>query len=645
MRILRTYHITVLVFLFTGLKATSVTDSLERLLPEATDTNKVKLLSDLCWEYRFISADTALQYGNRALNLAREADYPKGIAQAYNDLGIIYIDRSEYGKAIDLFQKAMEIRRKLNDKAGMGSLYNKIGIVYQKQGKLKEALQNQIRALKIYEGLGQYLWIGYCLNNIAIVHLNLGNLQKSLEYNLEALTYRKKMNDVYGEAGSYGNIANVYQRLKDTAKAASYYKKALETFRQLNNGEGISAMLSNLGNIYLAQGRNQKALEMLEESLAIREKMGDRKAISSSLIKIGEAYTNLGQYDKASEALYRGMRTAQKIDVPEEEMAAYLNMAKMYAMAERLDSAFVYTRRYIALKDSVYDQRLKQQIVEVQVKYETGKMEKDNQLLSQKVQLKEAHIKQQKTNLLLLIFIIITITGAAIFLFYRRNQKQKAALDAEIIRHNQQQLKAVIAGQENERRRIARELHDGVGQRLAAIKLGWEKMVDNLKKSKQYEDLKEMANLLDAASKEVREISHQMMPKELEQFGLPSAVKNMLNTTLKNTGIDYEFNRFGLKKRLPTIIEMNLFRVLQEMTVNVIKHANATRIDVRLLNRNNKLVLIFEDNGKGFDPKAAGRGIGMINIVGRVKAMDGEMNIESSPGKGTTIRLRIPVNE
>lgn len=645
MRLRSLWLVTVLVFLFTGLKAISLTDSLKQLLTSAHDTVKVKLLSDLCWEYRFISADTALLFGNSALGLAQELSYPKGIAQAYNDMGIIYIDRSRYSKAIEYFQKAMNIRHKLNDKAGIASLYNKIGIVYQKQGKLKEALQNQIGALKIYEELGQDLWIGYCLNNIAIINLNLGYLQKSLEYNLKALSYRKKMDDVYGEAGSYGNIANVYQRLKDTVKAVSYYKQALVTFRKLDNGEGISAMLSNLGNIYLAQGKNRKALDLLEESLTIREKMGDLKAISSSLIKIGEAYTNKKQYDKAASALYRGMKTAQQIGVAEEEMAAYLNMAKMYAMDGQLDSAFNYTRRYIALKDSVYDQRLKQQIVDVQTKYETEKIEKDNRLLIQEVQLKEARLKQRRTEILMLIFLVISITGAAIFLIYRRNQKQKAALDAEIIRHNEERLRAVITGQEKERRHIARELHDSVGQRLAAIKLGWEKVSKSYRKSKNYGELKDMVDLLDSASAEVRQISHQMMPKELEQFGLIPATESMLETILKNTKITHEFHQLGLDKRLPDFIELNTFRILQQLTANVVKHANADKIDIQLLNRNKKLVLFFEDNGKGFVRGRSTDGIGIMNIESRVKAMDGELDIESHSGKGTTVRIIIPLDE
>jgi len=636
--------ITVFVFLSAGLKATSVTDSLERLLPAAKDTAKVKLLSDLCWEYRFISADTALQYGNKALEMAKHINYPKGIAQAYNDMGIIYIDKSFYSKAIEYFQKAMDIRQKLNDIEGMASLYNKIGIVYQKQGKLKEALQNQIEALKIYEKLGKDLWIGYSLNNIAIIHLNLGNLKKSLEYNLEALKYRKKMNDVYGEAGSYGNIANVYLRMKDTATAVSYYNSALATFRKIKNDEAISAMLSNLGNIYMAQGQNHKALKLLNESLTIREKLGDQKAISSSLVKIGEAYTNLGQYDKASKALYKAMRMAQKVKVLEEETVAYLNIAKMYAMKGNLDSAFAYTRRYIVLKDSVYDQRLKQQIVDVQVKYETEKIEKDNKLLASEVQLKEAKLKQRQTELWLLIFVIISITGAGIFLFYRRQQKQKAILQEATMKHNEEQLRAVLEGQENERRRIAKELHDGVGQVLSAIKLNWESLVPSLRRHKTFKQVNQLAEMMDKAAGEVRSISHQMMPKELELFGLIPAVENILSSSFQHAQIACNFEHHGMEQRLSPEIELAIFRIIQELIVNVIKHADAKNVNVQLIKRNNNLMMIVQDDGKGFEPNRLHmNGIGMMNIESRLVAIHGKFYIESKPGKGVVVTINVPL--
>lgn len=637
----------ILIFFFlflTGLKANQIIDSLELLLQSTHDSSKVKLLCDLCWEYRFVSAGKALEYGEQALSLSKELDFKKGIAQAYNDMGIVYIDQGKYSEALDFFTESMHIRSGLQDSVGMASLYNKIGIVYQKQGKLKNALENQIEALKIYEALAHDLWIGYSLNNIAIIHQNLGNLDISLDYHARALEYRVKMGDEYGEAGSYGNIANVYVKQGDTILAIQYYEKALKTFRRIENDEAISAMLSNLGNIYLAKGQNKKALSLLNESLLIREKLGDQKGIASSLIKIGESYTNMEKYSDASRVLFRGLHIAHNIGVMEEEVAAYLVIAKMYALQFELDSAFSYTQAYIRLKDSIYNIRLEQQIVEVQTRYETEKVARENELLESRVMLNESQLKQSNTEIWLLISAIISITGAAIFLLYRRRKKQQEALDAAIIRHSEEQLNAVLIGQEEERRKIARELHDVVGQTLAGIKLNWEGLSDSFKGSKNHNRLEGLSLLLDGAANEVRTISHQMMPKELEQFGLVPALDNMLKNNLTKTNIKYNLEYMGMEDRLPSKVELSLFRISQELVSNILKHAQATHLEIQIIRRNNSCVMIVSDDGKGFDVETTqSDGIGLMNIESRVQSVKGNLNVESETGIGTTFTIRIPL--
>jgi len=245
-----------------------------------------------------------------------------------------------------------------------------------------------------------------------------------------------------------------------------------------------------------------------------------------------------------------------------------------------------------------------------------------------------------------LIFIIISIAGASIFLFYRRRQHQKTALDAATIKHKEQQLQAVIDGQEEERRRIARELHDGVGQKLAGIKINWENLSNDLSRNENFGNLQKMSELLDNAAAEVRTISHQMMPKELEQFGLVPAIESLLRNNLENAGIRFEFNQLGMEKRLPQIVELNLFRIIQELLSNIIKHADAKNLHVQLLKRQDSVVLIVEDDGKGFEIKNDERfGIGLMNIESRIKMIHSNFIIESEPGKGTTVRIRTPLNE
>jgi signal transduction histidine kinase len=229
-------------------------------------------------------------------------------------------------------------------------------------------------------------------------------------------------------------------------------------------------------------------------------------------------------------------------------------------------------------------------------------------------------------------------------LFYRHQQRQKAAADAEKIRQQEARMNAVFQGQEEERRRIAKELHDGVGQTLSALKLNYQTLSFKATSRDLVQDLKRLQTMLDSASAEVRTISHQMMPKELEQFGLVPAIENMLKMNFENAPLQYHFEHSGFEERLGVPIELALFRVLQELISNVIKHSQATFLNVQLLKLKTHVVLNVSDNGVGFDVDAAEKnGIGLLNIASRIDAIKGHLNYESAPGTGTSVTIRTPI--
>lgn len=619
-------------------------EHIQQILNAKSDTNKVKSLSDLCWEYRFKSADSALIFGNQALQLATEINYPKGIAQAYNDMAIILIDHANYRSASKYLGEAMKIREQLNDLPGMASLYNKLGIIDQKQGRLKEALENQISALKIYRKLNQDRWIGYTLNNIAIIHQNLGNLDKALKYHQEALEYRIKLNDQEGEATSYGNMANLYAKMHDTIQAVDHYEKAIALSRKLQKDELISANLSNISNIYMGQKKYDKAMKLFAESLEIRERLGDSKGISSTLSRMGIVYTDTRRFNEASKALNRSLLLARKISVVEEELSALLGLAKLKALTHQTDSSFILMRQYIALKDSVYDARIKQQILDVQSQYETDKLEQDLYLIRKDKEVTEIKLQQRKTEFWLLIFVMISISGAAIFMFYRHQQRQKAVLNLERISQQETRLNAVFQAQEEERRRIAKELHDGVGQTISAIKMNYQSLSGKTSEKELVPEFEKIGKMLENAGTEVRNISHQMIPKELEQFGLVPAVEGMLNLNLENAPVQYQFEHSGFTDRIGAHIELVLFRVLQELVSNVIKHSKANQLTVQLVKLKTHVVLNVSDNGIGFDVERKEKnGIGLLNIASRIDAINGNLHYESDLGKGTSVTIRTPI--
>ena len=619
-------------------------EHIQQILFAKSDTNKVKLLSDLCWDYRFVSADSALNFGKQALQLARELNYPKGIAQACNDIGIIFIDKAQYLRATKLLNESLKIREQLNDKPGIASIYNKLGIIDQKQGRLKEALEHQIAALKIYQKLGQDKWIGYSLNNIAIIHQNLGNLDKAIEYHQKALEYRIKMKDQAGVATSYGNMANVYVRLYDTISAVSYYQKAINLSRSLKIEELISANLSNMGNIFMGQKKYDQALKLFDEALQIRERLGDLKGISSTLSRIGTVYTETERYRDASKVLNRSLSIANNISTIDEKLSALLGLAKLKALTNELDSSFVLMRLYIATKDSVYDARIKQQILDVQSQYETDKLEQDLELVKTEKENTEIKLSQRKTEIWLLFFVFLSIIGAGIFLFYRHQQRQKAEANAERISEQETRMSAVFQAQEEERRRIAKELHDGVGQTISAIKMNYQNLTSQTSEKELSSEFQKIERMLDNAGKEVRNISHQMIPKELEQFGLIPAVEGMLNLNLEHSQIAYQFEHSGFEERIGSQIELILFRVLQELVSNVIKHSKASELNVQLVKVKSHVVLNVSDNGVGFDvEKKEKNGIGLLNIASRIDGIKGHLHYESEPGSGTSVTIRTPI--
>ena len=632
----------LLIFYSTG--QSRVTDSLLVSLRNSENEERVDILCDLCWEFRFLNSDTAAMFGKRALNLAEDLNYNKGKAQSLNDLGIIYLDKGDYNKALEFFNNSLSIRIQLKDSSGIASLYNKIGIVYQKKGHLKESLENALKALDIYEELNEVLWVSYCLNNIAIINYNLGNFNTSLEYHAQALELRRSRNDKYGMAGSYSNIANVYLELGDTLEAIQNYTLALGLSRELNSKESLSVILTNLGSVYLYRKDYKNALGYLDESLQLRESLGDKKAISSSSIKIGHVYTNTENYTDAQRFLYRGLSLAYEVGIIEEERQAYSELSNLYSIMGILDSSYKYLNLYTLLTDSVYDKRLEQQIIDTQAKYDSERKDKDLEILKNKNELNEISLKQRKTEIFLLIFIIISLTGAGIFFFYRRKQQQQHALDIARIKYNEQQIEAVLEGQEEERRKIARELHDGVGQSLSGVKLKWESVIDSLKDPSIKASISNIAGLLDTAASEIRTISHQMLPKELEQFGLISAMKGIVKFANENSSIAFSFYSHNIENRLPENIELGVFRITQELVSNIHKHSKATEVSIQLLKRNSYLILIMEDNGVGFDYNAIkNKGIGLMNIQSRVNGMSGVLNYETSPGNGTIITVRIPI--
>jgi two-component system, NarL family, sensor kinase len=404
------------------------------------------------------------------------------------------------------------------------------------------------------------------------------------------------------------------------------------------------------------------ALSNYQKSIEIQSQNVDNDKWLDSYCNIGHIYFVKKEYNIALNYYLKALDSSKKSKKKIDLSGILNNISTCYSELKQFDLAYKYASLHNELRDSIeFDYK---KAVTLKEKYEQQKKdkeiaEKDKKIALIKVEKLEAESKKKSYFIYSLIggLLLVTLLFFAIFKGNKLKQKQFLALkDIEIGKQKieellkKQELKsinAMIEGQEGERKRIARDLHDRLGSILSMVKIHFKSVEDNLdalkvSNLKQYEKANE---LLDSACDEVRKISHDMTSGVLSKFGLVAALEDLKDTLEQSEQLEVEFVTHGLDNRLENEVEIAVYRIIQELISNTLKYANATELSIQLLKSKNGLNVIVEDNGLGFDTKKEAKGIGLKNINSRVSALDGELNIDSIIGKGTTITIDIPLKE
>lgn len=627
-----------------------VADSLETLLKKSSGTEKIFLLNELSWEYCFYDLKKAKQYSLRALEEAHITGDQKSIADSYNGLGIIYLKTGEFEKGLEANFEALKRRKMLNDKKGIGSSKSKIGSIYIEQSKYEEALKYHQEALAVFEELEDKQAIGQTLNNICHIHKSMGNYEKMKEYALRATEIFTEIDFTYGLGSSYGNIGVYYQKTNKPDSSVFWNLKARELLLKVNALQDVSICDNNLGVAYRLMGDNEKGLSYYLEAYELSKQTDDPAGMAQYGTNIGSVYNDLGAYEKAKIYLLEALPFTEQHQLDKLRSQIYDVLSDSYKGLGDIEKAFYYRKRYEGLKDSIFNDDRLAKFSEMEVKYETEKKEKENRELTIKNQEAQLKIKEAEKDALLkrnwmvgggmLCVIVILLI---VFYYYRKRKTEQQLYQQKIIEEREEGLKAVFIATEEERKRIAKDLHDGVGQQLSGLKMAWQKFSSETKDEKQNEKINQLARILDDAAADVRTISHQMMPKVLGEVGLAAAIEDMLGKSLGNTAIRYQFEEYGLENRLAENIELSVYRICQEMVNNIIKHSGATQVNVQLFVNKGFLILVVEDNGTGMDAEEESDGIGLKNISSRISTISGEINWEPGPESGTVATIRVPL--
>ncbi|MGZ4042351.1 MAG: tetratricopeptide repeat-containing sensor histidine kinase [Bacteroidia bacterium] len=625
-------------------------DSLEQLLKKnIADTTRLKVLDDLSWNYAALNIEKSEEYAKQLLQLAQKTNNQKYIAVGYNNLGIVQIKRSDYKGGLEYQKKALEIRLKLKNEMDIASSYSKIAYCLTSLSDYVGAYEAALKCLAIYERLNNKVYIAFTLNTICNACYNLKYYDRLMEYSTRGYKLAMESGNKEAEGGALNYIASAYLGGKKYAEAANFFKQCYQSFESIADSNQMASALNNIGYSYMGLKKPKEALDYYLRALKIVENIGDLNSQATYEHNIAYLYYYFNEYQKAIQYNKKAEQLAMQQSMPDILLQVYKTYGQLYAGEGNSDKATEYFNRYELLHDSIYSQELTKQFSEMQVKYETEKKETQNKLLKNENDLKTAQLSRSKILQIFLGSVILMVIVVAYLLFVRAKLKQKQVLDAELLRQQELRSKAVIEAEEQERIRIARELHDGIGQQLSAAKLNISGLQGSIKTSKPGEItmLQNALDLLDESVKEVRAVSHNMMPNALFKSGLVSAVREFINKISSSGNLKINLQIVGLTNRLESTVENILFRVLQELVNNIIKHAHASEVGIQFIKHEKELTILIEDNGVGFDVEKqlaeTDGGMGLKNIETRIAFLRGEVIFDSYPGKGTTVTIEIPL--
>ncbi|WP_421939163.1 sensor histidine kinase [Pedobacter sp.] len=436
-------------------------------------------------------------------------------------------------------------------------------------------------------------------------------------------------------------------------------KKILElTKNLLKKFPDSKEMLDNyeVEGIYFMEGTREsdKALASLDKGQKLARKMGNEYKVTTFLLQKYNVYLNNSQYDKGIPILMEVSKNVDFMKYALNKQSIYREFNRTYELLGDVPNAYIWLKKYNQLTDSLNETRLRKDINELEVKFRNAENQK--KIVELNAANSKANLTVKNNRLMSWLFAIISFALLLILIFgwivYRNAKKmsvQKEITHQQELKDLKQQeeiklTKAMLQGQEEERKRIARDLHDGLGGMLAGIKLNLSEFAISHEEERDG-SLDPIINQLDTSVTELRRIAHNMMPETLLKFGLETSLRDLCNAmTISNISI--HFQSYGLMNDLVMQEQISIYRIIQELLGNAVKHAKATQILLQCSYTAGSFLITVEDDGIGFDVKELENktGMGLLNIRNRVSYLNGIFEINTNKGQqGTTINIELNV--
>ncbi|MGB0403253.1 MAG: ATP-binding protein [Salibacteraceae bacterium] len=561
-------------------------------------------------------------------------------------IGKAYQTKVEYNKALEYYGNAVEIALELNDTFRIYDSRNQVGWSNFYQGEYQESFEVYFENYKMLAESKDCRMVPTSILNVANLYYYQHKKVKSLEMQYKAHAKAVLCRDTHVLQTSCRNISAIYTEIPKPDSAIYWMRKGMG-YLAPDDYSTRANTTSILAANYKYPEQKELMYQTFREAIELAEKSRDSTVMAFTYLKITGYFIQENQIDSARYYSSNALMIYRRAKMADGIMHALSYLTAVSDKEKDPEVALKLYKELFLIRDTLVDEITTIKTAELETLYETEKKEKENlKLKAENVTSQALVLEERNKSNLILFFTILTIlliVGIAIVLFYRVKLKTKNELN----KLEKEKTNAVIVAEEKERIRIARELHDGIGQQMSGLKLQFSNFVTQYlpTNSEEEKNAQKLLNILDDSCSEVRSISHQMMPRTLKELGLVKALESMLEKSLNGTNIKYQFEHFKVDERFESRIENSLYRICQELVNNIMKHSQANQISVQLFKNKSSLILIVEDNGIGFNSTEKKNGIGLLNMSSRIDTINGKINFESSPGSGTTATIRVPLDK
>ena len=607
------------------------------------DSVKINRLNALAENLSGSEPAQAWLISKEALQLSEKINYTEGAVTALSLQAYFLFYKMKLDSARLLADKAFELIKNNNSKNGktqQAQLYSIYAAIYHQQQYYDSAATLYLKAANLFEANNNEEKAISTYYNLSVIYNFLDNHNKALDYAYAVYAIAKKSDNKIAKMRSYIVLAEANLNAEKRDSILFFCKEGMTLAQAEKYYFGIGKFNELTGRYYLEQeGKTEIALEHFFSALNYFKEIEIPYDVAFVLQKIGHTYLIKKDFPKAISYLQQATNLADSLKLLHILHYSLQDLVTAYEATGETNQSYFYLKKFVAVNDTLLQRNNLRNLNELETRYQAKQQQV--KILSQQVTI----VKKSKINYLLGgAALSILLISLLVFRNYKQKQKLQKHRIAEL--ETQQQLtatEAVLKGEEQERTRLAKDLHDGLGGMLSGIKYSMNSMKGNLIMTPENNMAFERSmDMLDSSIKEMRRVAHNMMPETLVKFGLDTALKDYCNDINQSGALKINYQSIGFKeKEIEQTMAITIYRIVQELINNTMKHAAATASIVQLSMCEQQLSVTVEDDGKGFDISLLekSKGIGWSNIKNRVEFLKGKMDVNSVVGKGTSVLI------